>query len=63
MQFRVLIETRAVRDLDEAASWIAAQSPEAAARWFDAIAAEIFSLAHFTDGTLSAGAVGRAIFF
>ena len=49
MTFRVLIETRAVRDLDEASGWIAQRSPEAAERWFNAIEAEIQSLARFPE--------------
>jgi plasmid stabilization system protein ParE len=49
MKYRVCIETRAIRDIDEACGWIAAQSPDAAERWFNAIEAEILSLAHFPE--------------
>lgn len=49
MKYRVVIETRAIRDIDEAAGWIAAQAPEAAERWFNAIEAEIYSLARFPE--------------
>ncbi|HUG12120.1 MAG TPA: type II toxin-antitoxin system RelE/ParE family toxin [Opitutaceae bacterium] len=47
MKFFVRIETRAARDIDEASGWIAARSPEAAERWFNAIEAEIHSLEYF----------------
>lgn len=40
---------RAVRDLDEATGWIAAQSAVAAERWFTAIEARIRSLARFPE--------------
>jgi plasmid stabilization system protein ParE len=49
MRHSVWIETRAIRDLDEASAWIAAQSPEAAERWLDAIEAEIRSLDLFPE--------------
>jgi plasmid stabilization system protein ParE len=49
MKYRVCIETRAIRDIDEACGWIGAQAPEAAERWFSAIEAEIYSLAHFPE--------------
>jgi plasmid stabilization system protein ParE len=49
MKYRVWIETRAIRDLDEASAWIAAQSSEAAERWFVAIEAEIRSLERFPE--------------
>ena len=49
MKYRVVIETRAIRDIDEATGWIAAQAPEAAERWFNAIEAEIHSLARFPE--------------
>jgi plasmid stabilization system protein ParE len=47
VKFRVRIETRAARDIDEASGWLAARSPEAAERWFNAIEAEIYSLENF----------------
>lgn len=47
MKYRVLIETRAARDIDQASKWIAAQAPEAAERWFNAIETGIYSLANF----------------
>ncbi len=49
MKYRVVIETRAIRDIDEAAGWIAAQAPDAAERWFNAVEAEILSLARFPE--------------
>jgi plasmid stabilization system protein ParE len=49
MKLCVFIETRAVRDLDEASGWVAERSPEAAERWLNAIEAEIYSLAHFPE--------------
>lgn len=49
MSYRVVIETRAIRDIDEAAGWIAAQASESAERWFNAIEAEIQSLARFPE--------------
>lgn len=49
MKYRVVIETRAIRDIDEAAGWLAAQSPEAAERWFDLMESEIRSLARFPE--------------
>lgn len=49
MNHRVVLETRAVRDLDEATGWIAAQSPAAAERWFNAIEARILTLARFPE--------------
>lgn len=47
MKYRVWIETRAARDIDEASGWMTAGSPEAAERWFNAIEAEIYSLEQF----------------
>ena len=47
MKFRVRIETRAARDIDEASGWLAAHSAEAAERWFNALEAEISSLKNF----------------
>ncbi len=49
MNYRVVIETRAIRDIDEATGWIAAQASDAAERWFTAIEAEINSLARFPE--------------
>lgn len=49
MSHRVIIETRAIRDIDEATGWIAAQAPEAAERWFDAVENAINSLARFPE--------------
>jgi plasmid stabilization system protein ParE len=49
MKYRVCIQTRAIRDIDEACGGIAAQAPDAAERWFSAIEAEIFSLARFPE--------------
>ncbi len=49
MTYRVILETRAVRDLDEATGWIAAQSAAAAGRWLEAIEARILSLARFPE--------------
>ena len=47
MKYRVRIETRATRDIDEASGWIAAVAPGAAERWFNAIEEEIYSLELF----------------
>jgi plasmid stabilization system protein ParE len=47
VKFCVCIETSAACDIDEACGWIAARSPEAAERWFNAIEAEIHSLEYF----------------
>ena len=49
MKIIVVIETRAVRDIDEASGWIAERSPESAERWFNAIEAEVYSLAQFPE--------------
>ena len=49
MNYRVVIETRAIRDIDEATGWIAAQASDAAERWFNAIEAEINTLSHFPE--------------
>ncbi len=49
MNYRVVIETRAIRDIDEATGWIAAQASEAAERWFNAIEAEINTLSRFPE--------------
>jgi len=49
VNYRVVIETRAIRDIDEATGWIAAHSPAAAERWFHAIEAAILSLARFPE--------------
>jgi plasmid stabilization system protein ParE len=49
MKLNVVIETRAARDIDEASGWIAERSPESAERWFNAIEAEVYSLAHFPE--------------
>jgi len=49
MRYRVRIETRAIRDIDEACGWIATRSSEAAERWFGAIESEIRSLEHFPE--------------
>ena len=49
MNFRVVIETRAIRDIDEATGWIAAQASDAAERWFNAIEAEINTLSRFPE--------------
>jgi plasmid stabilization system protein ParE len=49
MRFRVLLETRAVRDLDEASGWIAETSVEAADRWLGAIETAICSLEVFPE--------------
>jgi plasmid stabilization system protein ParE len=49
MNHRVVIETRAIRDIDEATGWIAGQSPDAAGKWFDAVEAEIQALARFPE--------------
>jgi plasmid stabilization system protein ParE len=44
VKYRVILETRATRDIDEASGWLAARAPEAAERWFNAIEATIHSL-------------------
>ena len=59
MNHRVVLETRAVRDLDEATGWIAAQSPAAAERWLNAIEARILSLARFPERCPRAREDGR----
>ena len=59
MKYRVVIETRAVRDIDEALGWIAGRSPVAAGRWLNAIEAEIHSLAHFPERCPRAREDGR----
>jgi len=59
MNYRVVIETRAIRDIDEATGWITAQSPDAAERWFNAIEAEIRSLARFPERCPRAREDGR----
>ena len=60
MKYRVVIETRAIRDIDEATGWMAGPAPDAAERWFNAIEAEIYSLARFPR-TMPAGAGGRDV--
>lgn len=47
MTCKVILETRAIRDIDEATGWIAAQSTEAADRWFNQIESAVLSLARF----------------
>ena len=59
MTHRVILETRAVRDLDEATGWIAAHSPAAAERWLNAIEARILSLARFPERCPRAREDGR----
>ncbi|MEN9637047.1 MAG: hypothetical protein RL077_5451 [Verrucomicrobiota bacterium] len=49
MNYRVVIETRAIRDIDEATGWIASQASDAAERWFNAIEAEINTLSRFPE--------------
>ena len=51
MNYRVVIETRAIRDIDEATGWIAAQASDAAERLrcFNAIEAEINFLSPFPE--------------
>jgi plasmid stabilization system protein ParE len=49
VNYRVVIETRAIRDIDEATGWIAGQAFDAAERWFNAIEAQINSLARFPE--------------
>lgn len=49
MNYRVVIETRAIRDIDEATGWIAAQASDAAERWLNAIEAEINTLSRFPE--------------
>ena len=47
MKFRVQLESRAARDIDEASGWLAARSPQAAEQWFNAIEAAIAGLKDF----------------
>lgn len=49
MNNRVVIETRAIWDIDEATGWIAAQASDAAERWFNAIEVEINTLSRFPE--------------
>ena len=49
MNYRVVIETRAIRDIDEATGWIASKASDAAERWFNAIEAEINALSRFPE--------------
>jgi len=47
MTYRIVIEARASRDIDEASGWIAQYSADAAERWFNMIESEILSLRKF----------------
>ena len=49
MNYRVVIETRAIRDIDEATGWIASKADDGAERWFNAIEAEINALSRFLE--------------
>jgi plasmid stabilization system protein ParE len=49
MNYRVVIETRASRDIDEATGWIASKADDGAERWFNAIEAEINALSRFPE--------------
>jgi plasmid stabilization system protein ParE len=49
MNYRVVIETRAIRDIDEATGWIASKADDAAERWFNAIETEINALSRFPE--------------
>ena len=44
MRYEVVITSRAERELNEAADWIAAQAPEAAARWYHGFVQAIIKL-------------------
>lgn len=44
MKYRVIIQPPAFDDIDEACGWLAARSPEAAARWLDSMFAAIQTL-------------------
>jgi len=47
MKFRVTIHPMAITDLDEVFAWIAEQSPENAARWYERLLENIRSLGRF----------------
>src|SRR5262245_37801950 len=44
MNYRVVIQPRAQRDIDDAFRWVQQQAPERAARWYNALVAAIDSL-------------------
>ena len=44
MKYRVIIQPPAFDDLDEACAWLAARSPQAAARWLEGMFAAIRTL-------------------
>jgi len=47
MKYVVIIQPRAESDIDQAAEWIAQDSPTNAARWYDGLTKAIFSLQDF----------------
>lgn len=59
MTYRLVIETRAIRDIDKATGWIASHSHERAEKWFDQIESAILSLAHFPNRCPPARENGR----
>ena len=46
MIYKLIIQPAALEDLDEAYRWIAEQSPENAARWFNHFIEALFTLEH-----------------
>jgi plasmid stabilization system protein ParE len=44
MKYRIILQPRALQDLEEAYRWIAERSPEAAARWYNGLTRTIATL-------------------
>jgi plasmid stabilization system protein ParE len=60
VKYRVHVTARAEADIDEAYSWYADQSVEAAARWHDELSRAIASLERFQERSVVAAAESEA---
>jgi plasmid stabilization system protein ParE len=49
MKYKLIIQPSALNELEEAYRWIARQSPENAARWFNRFLKALQTLEHFPD--------------
>ncbi len=47
MKYRVIIQSPAVAEMDEAYLWIAERAPESATKWFNGLEAAIYTLEDF----------------